>query len=137
MNKKIERNYLEINSLEELKESQEPSGDYFIKYIQPADFQLNKFFYKKVGKKHHLVDRLEWSNEKWIDYVSDEKVKTYVLSAKDDLAGYFELIYDEDNNEIYSQEDALKYIANFVEYKNTDNASCFNNGLNASGFFAK
>ena len=99
MNKEIERNYLEISSLEELKESNEPSKDYFIKYIKPADFQLNKFFYKRVGKKHHWVDRLEWSNKKWIDYVSDEKVKTYVLIAKDDLAGYFEQIYNEQNNE--------------------------------------
>ena len=113
MNKEIERNYLEISSLEELKESNEPSKDYFIKYIKPADFQLNKFFYKRVGKKHHWVDRLEWSNKKWIDYVSDEKVKTYVLIAKDDLAGYFELIYDQDKNEI-----EIAYLGLLEEYQN-------------------
>ena len=66
MNKKIERNYLEINSLAELRESSTPSEDINIKLVQPADFQLNKFFYKRVGKKHYWVDRLEWTDKTWI-----------------------------------------------------------------------
>ena len=45
----------------------------------------NKFFYKEVGKKHRWVDRLIWNEQKWIEYVSREKVKTYVLKNKDDL----------------------------------------------------
>tara|TARA_B100000965_G_scaffold350531_1_gene324472 strand:- start:1066 stop:1569 length:504 start_codon:yes stop_codon:yes gene_type:complete len=113
VNKKIERNYLEIKSLDELRESYIPSNDYCIKFIDPADFQLNKFFYKKVGKKHHWVDRLEWSDRKWIEYVSDEKVKTYVLIARDDLAGYFELILHSENNEI-----EIAYLGLLEEYQN-------------------
>ena len=35
--------------------------------FEPADFQLNKFFYKNVGKKHHWVDRLVWTEKQWID----------------------------------------------------------------------
>ena len=113
MNKKIERNYLEINSLNELRETQKPSKDYFIKSIQPADFQLNKFFYKKVGKNHHWVDRLNWSDKKWIDYVSNSKVKTYVLIAKNDLAGFFELIIHHEINEI-----EIAYLGLLEEYHN-------------------
>ena len=111
--KKIERNYLEIKSLEELRESNEPSKDYSIKLIHPADFQLNKFFYKNVGKKHSWVDRLEWSDEKWINYVSDIKVKTYVLTKKNELAGYFELIIHQDKDEI-----EIAYLGLLEEYQN-------------------
>ena len=53
MNKKIERNYLEINSLTDLNDSNTSPEGYLVELIQPADFQLNKFFYKNVGKKHH------------------------------------------------------------------------------------
>ena len=83
MNKKIERNYLEINSITELRESYSPSKDYTVKFIEPVDFQLNKFFYKKVGKKHNWIDRLEWNDKKWIEYVSSKNVKTYILNAKE------------------------------------------------------
>ena len=113
MNKQIERNYLEINSLKELRESHSPSEDYKIKFIQPANFQLNKFFYKEVGKKHNWIDRLEWSDKSWIEYVSNKNVKTYVLTAKNDLAGYFELILHSDKNEI-----EIAYLGLLEEYQN-------------------
>ena len=82
MNKKIERNYLEINSLTDLNESNISPKGYYIQLEQPIDFQLNKFFYKNVGKKHHWVDRLIWTDEQWKRYISDKKVKTYVLKKK-------------------------------------------------------
>ena len=113
MNKKIQRNYLEINSLSDLKDTNFSPKGYRIQLVQPVDFQLNKFFYKNVGKKHHWVDRLEWSDRKWIEYVSDEKVKTYVLIARDDLAGYFELILHSENNEI-----EIAYLGLLEEYQN-------------------
>ena len=91
MIKEITRNYLEINSIQELKEGNQPSDDYFLEFVDPINFQLNKFFYKNIGKKHEWVDRLIWTEEKWIDYVSNKKVETYVLKYKDDLAGFFEL----------------------------------------------
>jgi ribosomal protein S18 acetylase RimI-like enzyme len=36
----------------------------------------------------------------WIDYVTDKKVKTYVLKHKDNLAGFFELIFHSENKEV-------------------------------------
>ena len=50
MNKKIDRNYLEIQSLDDLIESKNPSDEFLVKLINPANFQLNKFFYKNIGK---------------------------------------------------------------------------------------
>ena len=44
--------------------------------------EINKFFYKNIGKKHNWIDRLVWTETQWIDYVSSEKVKTYIFKFK-------------------------------------------------------
>ena len=113
MNKKVERNYLEINLLEDLRDSGQFSNDYNIQIVDPENFQLNKFFYKRIGKKHHWVDRLSWSDKQWIDYVSDKKVMTYVLKFKEDLAGYFELILHPEKDEV-----EIAYLGLLEEYQN-------------------
>lgn len=113
MIKEVNRNYLEINSLEDLKECIKPSDEYTLNLIQPIDFQLNKFFYKNIGKNHKWVDRLVWTEEKWINYVSNEKVKTYVLKNKNDLVGFFELISDKENKEV-----EIAYFGILEEYQN-------------------
>jgi len=113
VSKSVERNYLEIHSIDELKESVKIYKDYSIKLLEPENFQLNKFFYKNVGKKHHWVDRLVWTDKEWIQYVSDKKVRTYVLKNNNDLAGYFELILHRDKNEI-----EIAYLGLLEEYQN-------------------
>jgi len=97
--KEIKRNYLEIKSLNELVEASKSSGIYSINFLDPPNFQLNKFFYKNIGKDHHWVDRLVWSEKEWIDYVCNEKVSTYLLKKEEDVCGYFELIFHKDKNE--------------------------------------
>ena len=113
MNKIINRNYLEISSLSDLNESINPSESYFIELVEPSDFQLNKFFYKNVGKNYHWIDRLVWTEKQWIAYTSDKKVKTYVLKNNNDFAGYFELIFHQDKNEI-----EIAYLGLLEEYQN-------------------
>ena len=111
MNKKIQRNYLEITSITDLNESSILTDGYTVRIIEPEDFQLNKFFYKNIGKNHHWIDRLIWTEKKWVEYVSDEKVKTYVLKKENELAGYFELI-------IHSHEVEIAYLGLLEEYQN-------------------
>jgi len=96
----VQRNYLEINSIQYLNEVIEPSKDYSLKLLEPINFQLNKFFYKNIGKKHQWKDRLAWTETQWIDYVSSKKVKTFILKYKDDLAGFFELIFHTEKKEV-------------------------------------
>ena len=99
---KVERNYLEINSLEELNYSAKPNDNCNLHLVDPPDFQINKFFYKQIGKDHRWSDRLVWNDQKWIKYVENHKVKTYVLKDKEDLIGYSEQIFhfEEKNCEI-------------------------------------
>ena len=113
MSIEVERNYLEINSLKDLKKSKFSPDDCLINLSDPADFQLNKFFYKNIGKNHKWVDRLIWTEKEWIDYVSSEKVKTYVLKKNDDLVGFFELIIHLDEKEI-----EIAYFGILEEYQN-------------------
>ena len=91
---KVDRNYLEINSIKDLKVSKKPSENCKISLIDPPDFQLNKFFYKQVGKNYRWIDRLIWDDSKWINYVQNLNVKTYVLKDSENLVGYFEIILD-------------------------------------------
>ena len=95
----IKRNYLEIKSLNELSKVEQPTIDSKVVLIDPPDFQLNKFFYKQIGNKYKWRDRLVWEDRKWIAFTTHNKVKTFVLKQNDDLIGYFELIYDDQNCE--------------------------------------
>ena len=99
---RVERNYLEINSLKDLNYSKKPSENCNLKLIDPPDFQINKFFYKQIGKDHRWIDRLVWNDQQWIQYLENSKVKTYVIQDKEELIGYCEKIfhYDKKNCEI-------------------------------------
>ena len=113
MTEEVKRNYLEIDSLHNLKEGNKPSEDYSLSLVDPINFQLNKFFYKSIGKNHKWVDRLSWSEEKWINYVTNQNVKTYVFKYKEDLVGFFELIYHPEKNET-----EIAYFGILEEFRN-------------------
>ena len=113
MTEEVQRNYLEINSIQDLNKVIKPEGDYFLDLLDPINFQLNKFFYKNIGKKHKWIDRLVWTEAQWIDYVSNKNVKTYVFKFKDDLAGFFELISHDEKKEV-----EIAYFGLLEEFQN-------------------
>ena len=113
MTKEVKRSYLEINSLNELIESSKISQDYYLDLSEPTDFQLNKFFYKNIGQNHMWEDRLIWTESQWIDYVSNKDVKTYIFKYKNDLVGFFELIFHIQDNEV-----EIAYFGLLEEYQN-------------------
>ena len=96
----VTRNYLEIKSLKDLLEVSKPTKKCQVFLVDPVDFQLNKFFYKQIGRKYNWVDRLVWEDKKWIDYINNPNIQTYVLKQEQDLIGYFELIFCEKKQEI-------------------------------------
>ena len=113
MTEEVQRNYLEINSIQDLNEVVQNTEDYSLILLKPPNFQLNKFFYKNIGKKHKWIDRLVWTDIQWINYVSNKKVKTYVLKYLDDLVGFFELIIHCDQKET-----EIAYLGILEEYQN-------------------
>jgi len=96
---KIYRSYLEIKSLGELKEVKKPSENYFIELADPKNFQLNKFFYKNIGKNCQWIDRLIWTDLNWVDYISNDQLSTYILKDKSEIAGYFEMLFNKQSKE--------------------------------------
>jgi len=106
---KVDRYYLEINSLNNLIAIDLPDQNLIIEKVNPPDIEINKFFYKSIGKNHRWVDRLVWDNLKWMSYLKNENVHTYILKLNKNLVGYFELIKD---NMINSSEIAYFGILN-------------------------
>ena len=111
MSNQIQRNYLEIKSINELIEVKKPLESLHLEKVDPVDFQLNKFLYKEIGKKHRWIDRLIWNDKKWTDYVNSPGVFTYILKNKDDLVGYFE-----QNIHIQKHECEIAYFGILEEY---------------------
>ena len=106
----VQRNFLELKDLKNLKTNLTNKKKYLVKKIKP-DFQLNKFFYKQVGKKHRWIDRLSWSDEKWINYISNKNLETYIICETEELVGFFELLH---NPEL--QETEISYFGLLEEY---------------------
>ena len=113
MTQEVQRNYLEINSIQDLNEVIEPAEDYSLNLLEPINFQLNKFFYKNIGKKHRWIDRLVWTEAQWIKYVSNKNIKTYIFKKGDDLVGFFELLEHTEKKEI-----EIAYFGLLEEYQN-------------------
>ena len=111
--REINRFYLEIKNIEELKKFNLENNELKVKLIKKIDFNLNKFFYKQIGKNHRWTDRLSWNDNMWVNYVSDKSVNTFVLMYNKNLAGYFERIYNKQSNEF-----EIAYFGILYEYRN-------------------
>ena len=111
--REINRFYLEIKNIEELKKFNLENNELKVKLIKKIDFNLNKFFYKQIGKNHRWTDRLSWNDNMWVNYVSDKSVNTFVLMYNKNLAGYFERIYNKQSNEF-----EIAYFGILHEYRN-------------------
>ena len=111
MKEKITRNYLEIKCQKGFKKVKKPAENYSIELISPKDFQLNKFFYKSIGKNCQWIDRLVWTDLNWTDYVSNKRLSTYILKDKNEIVGYFEQLFHID-----SKETEIAYFGILEEY---------------------
>ena len=56
------------------------------------NYDVNKFFYKQIGKDHFWRDRLVWTNKQWLNYTSNQLLDTWILKDnKNNLIGYYEI----------------------------------------------
>ena len=111
--REVLRYYLEIRDLKDLKKVNTPNKDVAFQLVTKPDFNLNKFFYKQIGKNHRWTDRLSWNDQIWSNYITNNLVKTYILKEGEELAGYFEQIHNKDNNE-----HEIAYFGILEEYRN-------------------
>ena len=79
---KIDRYYLEITSIKNLKGKDKPSNKTILELVDNKNYEFNEFFYKQIGKKHHWGDRLVWKEkgvlaDRTIPILDPSKDQTY------------------------------------------------------------
>jgi len=56
------------------------------------NYEINKFFYKQIGKDHFWRDRLVWTDKQWLKYSSNPLLETWILKDNENnLIGYYEI----------------------------------------------
>ena len=96
---KVQRYFLEI----EIKDNKNfdfhlpPNIRIFLE--KEKDFNINKFFYKKIGDDHFWRDRLIWSDEKWKKYVANKNLETWIMKNENELIGFYEKEFHPSKNE--------------------------------------
>ena len=94
MERSIDRFYLHLLSSNDLIASncKEKKLEVILEKEPTVDFC--KFLYKEVGREFFWRDRLKWSDQDWLNYISNDFFKLYILKQNNELAGYYELLYD-------------------------------------------
>ena len=99
---KVQRFFLEITKKE--NKNQVPvfpsKAGVFLEKEKEKDININKFFYRQVGKDHFWRDRLLWSDKEWHKYVDNINLETGVMKFKDELIGFYEQEFHKTKNEI-------------------------------------
>ena len=91
--KKVQRYFLDYEFSKNDK-AQEIKNESLLNMIlnDKENYEINKFFYKQIGKDHFWRDRLVWTDKQWLKYSSNPLLETWTLqSNKNDLIGYYEI----------------------------------------------
>jgi ribosomal protein S18 acetylase RimI-like enzyme len=83
--------YLEMTAPAELIPPRKPVVDAEVKRVEIPCPELNRYFYMAVGGEWNWIDRLPWSHEQWLAYVTRPGLETWVAYLRGTPAGYFEL----------------------------------------------
>ena len=90
--------YLEMLDPEWLwaKECPEPTLRISECVLRQSD--LCKFMYQGVGRNWYWKERLVWSDDQWAAYMADENVRMWTASVQGSIAGYFELVRQDEGD---------------------------------------
>lgn len=91
MLKPVTIHYLEMTDPSDLRPSKSRPPDLEIRRAEIPSPELNRFLYTAVGGGWYWIDRLGWSFDRWVEWLSRPEVETWVASMRGTPAGYFEL----------------------------------------------
>jgi len=94
MERSIDRFYLHLFSSSDLIKSNCKEKNLEVTLENKPTIDFCKFLYKEVGRDFFWRDRLKWRDQEWLDYISNVFFKLYILKKNNNLAGYYELLYD-------------------------------------------
>lgn len=83
--------YLEMLEPNALRPSPRPAAGGELKRVEIPCPELNRFFYTAVGGDWYWIDRLPWTYEQWLAWLSRPEVETWMALVSGTPAGYFEL----------------------------------------------
>ncbi|MDB9760989.1 GNAT family N-acetyltransferase [Pelagibacteraceae bacterium] len=97
---KVQRFFLELKRTKIKIQSINIPKNVKISLETKKDINVNKFFYRHVGKDHFWRDRLVWSDNEWKKYIDNKNLETNIMKINDSFAGFYEQEFHEDKNEI-------------------------------------
>ena len=97
---KVQRFFLELKKNQILNQLAKLPKNIQISLVVKKDININKFFYRQVGKDHFWRDRLLWSDNEWKKYVNNKYLETGILKINDNLVGFYEQEFHKDKNEM-------------------------------------
>jgi len=83
--------YLEMRSPDQLRPARVDRSDLAIIQTQIPSPAFSRFLYASVGGSWYWLDRLSWSDERWMAYLDRPQVETWVAYVSGTPAGYIEL----------------------------------------------
>lgn len=88
--------YLEMLSAGELRPKRSPDPAFQVAEAKVKQWQVNRFFYHFVGESWVWWEKLGWNEAQWRAYAEDDRLRTWIATWDGSLAGYFELLRDEE-----------------------------------------
>lgn len=89
--------YLEMHSPEELHGKEDANGLQLME-AEINEYRFNRFLYQYIGEAWDWTDKLSLSDETWREYVESPKLTTWVAYYKGAIAGYFELLAEDNGS---------------------------------------
>ena len=83
--------YLEMLSHSDLRPSRKAVAEVSIRQEITPKPQLSRYLYETVGKDWQWIDRLNWTDQQWTEYLSQPSIEVWVAYVAEKLTGYFEL----------------------------------------------
>tara|TARA_B100000780_G_C21062563_1_gene427157 strand:- start:81 stop:587 length:507 start_codon:yes stop_codon:yes gene_type:complete len=97
---KVQRFFLELKKNKKIIKPLSSIRGIKISLEKKKDIDINKFFYRQVGKDHYWRDRLLWSDKEWEKYINKENLETGIMTLNNNLVGFYEQELHKDKNEI-------------------------------------
>ena len=97
---KVQRFFLEIKKNQNINQVPIFPAKTQVYLDKKKDININKFFYRQVGKEHFWRDRLLWSDKEWNKYINNKNLETWIMKLDGELIGFYEQEYHVGKNEV-------------------------------------
>lgn len=87
----VTRTYLEMRSPNALRSYHADDAHVRFERVHECPISFFRYLYREVGRPHHWVDRLTWSDEQVAERLANENVSLWVMYVDGAPAGYAEL----------------------------------------------